>query len=533
MFYFVPAWYKENTWSENEQLWYRRRMKSEFDETIKQVTLFHRNVEVDYQILLLAYSPNFRHFLHRQGMYRAPYWSCFDAIAQIRRTKMSVLSFHNIKWPEGVEFVYSPFAIIVFLNQEKYAQIEFSEDGNPIIIDMFENGRICRRNYYDDRGFVSSTMLYSDGQMLYQDYLMENGIWKIRLDYKQDRVFVNPDYPMYDVRDVHNTGGKIRERQFSRLEYGSLEEIIQEVFTAYVEETDMDDSFFVAAHILHLKLIEETLNGKKIILSFFEDRFEYSKIPQIQKLLREASYIITDSQDTTRAIKNNLPGVELNITDIPPYDSRMDFGISQQLKVQNILIPVDGLDSVFCKDIICEVLPYLKLNNLARVHIFTRNAAWGHDEQLRRQLADILKKAGYDERWVYPDAEQDNDEDENQEPVEQRFFVDVCVDERTISKCINEQRVILDMRGIVDVFLYITAISKGVPRISMTEDQFLVNNKNGLVIDNRKLIGESISFYLDSLDNWNTALVECYEISKNYSTGVLIDKWRKVLGIVE
>ena len=38
MLYFVPAWYKENSWIENEQQWYMRRMKSEFDETIKQIS---------------------------------------------------------------------------------------------------------------------------------------------------------------------------------------------------------------------------------------------------------------------------------------------------------------------------------------------------------------------------------------------------------------------------------------------------------------------------------------------------------------
>ena len=36
MLYFIPAWYKQNMWCENEQQWYMRRLKSEFDETIKQ-----------------------------------------------------------------------------------------------------------------------------------------------------------------------------------------------------------------------------------------------------------------------------------------------------------------------------------------------------------------------------------------------------------------------------------------------------------------------------------------------------------------
>ena len=100
--------------------------------------------------------------------------------------------------------------------------------------------------------------------------------------------------------------------------------------------------------------------------------------------------------------------------------------------------------------------------------------------------------------------------------IKQRFFIDVCVDERTISKCINEQRVILDLRGVVDVFLYITAISKGVPRISFSEDQFLHDGQNGIIIDDHDQIGTSLAFYLDSLENWNAALVACYEAGKKY-----------------
>ncbi len=530
MLYFVPAWYKENTWSENEQLWYKRRMKSEFDETIKQITLFHRNVDVKYKILLLGYSPNFRHFAHRQGMYRASYWSCFDAIAQVRRTKMCVLSYHEIKWPDGVEFVYSPFAIVVLLDGQKYAQVEFGEDGNLIIIDMYEDGKICRRNYYDDRGFVSSTVIYRDGQLMHQDYLMENGIWKLRHDLKDGSVIVNPNYPTYDIMTIDTKDEQqYVEKRFNRMQYASLDEIIQEVFCSFVEQTDMDDSFFVATHSLHLSVVDKVLKEKNVVLTFFEDRFDFSKVPQLCGLLTKAAYIITDSEDTTRIIEDNLPDIKLNITDIPPYDSRMDFGISQQLTVQNILIPIDGLDREAYRRIICEVAAYLCINDLARVHIFTRNAQWGYDENIRKELVGLLEQLGYDKRWVYG---LDNKE-EDDEKVEQRFFVDVCVDERTISKCINEQRIILDLRGIVDVFLYITAISKGVPRIGFNEDQFLTDHKNGQTIDDYKQIGRSLAYYLDSLENWNEALVACYEAGKNYTTDILLEKWRKVLGIVE
>ena len=196
---------------------------------------------------------------------------------------------------------------------------------------------------------------------------------------------------------------------------------------------------------------------------------------------------------------NNKP-FRLHITDIPPYDTRMDFGISSQLRVQNILVPVDGLT----KDAFAD----------SRLVTGDGEAALGFggsgaDVFAENELGDIEKT------------------------VEQRFFVDVCVDERDISKCINEQRVILDMRGTMDVFVYVTAISKGVPRISLSADQFLVSGKNGMVIDDFSDIGRSLTYYLDSFENWNQALVECYELGQKYTTSVLLKKWRKVLNFSE
>lgn len=578
MLYFIPAWYKQNMWCENEQQWYKRRLKSEFDETIKQITLFHRNVDRPYRILALGYSPNFRHFLHRQGMYRSKYWSCFDAIAQVRRKKVAVLSCHDIKWPKGLEFVYSPFSIIALQGDIKYAQVEFGEDGNPISIDMFEDGKICRRNYYDDRGFVSSTVIYESGIEQYQDFLMENGIWKIR-EYKNDgHVVVNQTCPNYDVVPDAKNGkaGEPVEMRFSKAEYDSLEAVIEEVFASYVNLTRQNDNFFVAMHPLHIRVAEHVLKGKRVIATFFENRFDFTQTSQAADFLEHAENIITDSDYTTKLIMKNLSGsndinsdlqagsaqetgemaadkisvnsepVRLHITDIPPYDTRMDFGISSQLRVQNILVPVDGLTEDAFAWIIKELADYLTINDLARVHFFTRDASWGHEDAIKNNTAELLDSMGYDSRWVTGDGEAalgfggrgadtfaENEPEDIEKPVEQRFFVDVCVDERDISKCINEQRVILDMRGTMDVFIYVTAISKGVPRISMSADQFLISGKNGMVIDGFSDIGRCLTYYLDSFENWNQALVECYELGQKYTTSVLLKKWRKVLNFSE
>lgn len=530
MLYFIPAWYQQNTWSEKEQSWYERRTKSEFDETIKQITLFHRNVDVEYGILLLGFSPNFRHFLHRQGMYRSPYWSCFDAICQIRRTKTAVLSYHDIKWPDGMEFVYSPFAVIAFYHGEKYAQVEFGEDGNPIAIAMYRDEKLIRKNYYDDRGFVSGSVVYEHGMPQYQDYLTEQGIWKMRYFMADGHVEINSSFPCYDsIID-----GRIKEVPFQQNRYDSLEEVIGEVLSTYLQHTGSKDRFFVAAHPQHIGLLSRCLAERTVVTTFFENRYDYARIGEIRTFLENSDYVITDSKQTTAVIKSNLGKENLNITDISPYDTRMDFGISSQLKVQNILLPVDGIRKEEYQQIIMKVAHYVQTNELARVHIFTREAAWGYEEHLKLQVADILEKSGYDRRWIIPEQARTGAENETDENgIAQRFFVDVCVDERTISKCINEQRVILDLRRTVDVYLDITAISKGVPRISLTADQFFEHKKNGYLIKDYSEIEESLHYYLDNFENWNAALVQCYEIGRRYTTDILLDAWRKVLGIGE
>lgn len=132
MMYFVPSWYHGNEYKENEQYFYVRRAVTEFDDSVKQIQMFNRNDIMEYKILNLSYSPNFRHFLHRQSVFHAPYWSCFDAIQEIRRTKVDILSYHDLMWPDHTEFVYTPFCIVAYVNNQKYAEVHFGEDGNMI-----------------------------------------------------------------------------------------------------------------------------------------------------------------------------------------------------------------------------------------------------------------------------------------------------------------------------------------------------------------------------------------------------------------
>ncbi|QFJ55225.1 accessory Sec system protein Asp1 [Pseudobutyrivibrio xylanivorans] len=535
MLYFIPAWYQQNKWKELEQNWHTRRMHTEFDDTVKQVQMFHRSGMRDFKILLLSHTPNFRHFLHRQGVIHANYWSCFDAIQEVRRKKPVVFSFHNFDWPQGIEFIYTPFVVVAYLDNKKYAQIEFGEAGNPIEVAMYKDGLVSRKNIYDDRGFVSAMEVYSEGHIIYTDYLTELGVVKMR-EYADDgRVDINPNANNFLIFD----GNEVETATFNSLHYRNILEVIREVFYSHILTNDKaDDTFCIAMHQKNVFVANELVGRKKCILSFYEDRYRLKNYPEAFHLVKHASYIVTDSEATSRYLMREFGDAIENIIDISPYDSRMDFGISSELMVQKILVPVDHLPDERFNALIKQLATYIQTNENAMVHLFTRNADYDLPERLLNRVADIVEQIGYDRRIVIPEDVEDSTaeneiEGEDKEEIPVRFFVEQCVDELSVSRCIREQRIMVDMSHNPDLYLQINCISAAIPQIVRRETHYMKNMYNGFVVREFEQIPAALDYFLGSLANWNQAKVYSYDIAQNFTTKKLLEKWKIVQEYME
>lgn len=525
MLYFIPAWYLQNEWKESEQLWYRRRMRTETDDTVKQIQLFQRNNVCAYQILLLSYAPNLRHFLHRQSVFRAPYWSVFDAIQEVRRKKQALLSFHNLNWPKNIEFVYTPFSVIAMQNREKYANVEFGEYGNPIQVDLYHNGQINRQNIYDDRGFVSCTSVYENGKKIYDQYLTDKGVWKL-CHFADGHVTVNPRSNQYLIR----TQKQEELLPFLKASYASMEEVVEEVFAAFLRTTQSTDLFCAAAHERHLALLDRQLAGRKTVFSVFGNRLQIANHRTIVQALSHGDCIVADSEENLESLSTQKELEAVAKVNIPPYDTRPDNGISLQLSVQKILLPVDYLKAETMEEAVKYLAAYLKKNTDARVHLFTRNAAFDRKEALLKQVRQILKDNGYPQEWARNENPNRFDsilDQEDQIPV--LFVVEQCVDELSANKCLREQRILVDLSDTPDLFLQISCVSMGVPQILKTATQYMRPGKNGRIIRDLSRLGEILSFYLESLANWNEAMIHAYELGKTHTTQYLVEQWKGVI----
>lgn len=526
MLFFIPAWYAQNEWRENEQVWYSKRMQTEMDDTVKQIQLFHRTMQYPYQILLLSYAPNFRHFLHRQGVFNAPYWSCFDAISCIKTKQTAVLSFYDFEWPEHIEFIYSYFAVIAKLHGKKYGQVEFGEDGNPIRVDFFRNDQLVRRDHYDDRGFIGSTVVYENGQMLHESYLDPHGTWKIR-HFADGHVEVNPESAYYYLEHESVKIGV----PYMRTVYESLDAVISEVTENYISLIAKKHIFCVAMHDRHTAVLAPLLADRRTILSFWTGRSYNSDRAAAFRMMEQANCLIADSQATRHQLTVDMGSMQKRILEITPYDSRMDFGISLQQHTQKVLIPVDHVPDALFADIITQTARYMEKNPHACVHLFTRNALYDRQDLILAKTQAVLEAIGSEPAWARKPSPRKPAPtlEEEEETIPIRYYVEQCVEELSVSKCVRVQRLLVDLAPEPDLFLQIVCLSMGIPQILRKETRYMTAGKNGRINTRVENLGDDMAFYLESIANWNQAMISSYELGAAYTSKELARRWKEVI----
>ena len=138
------------------------------------------------------------------------------------------------------------------------------------------------------------------------------------------------------------------------------------------------------------------------------------------------------------------------------------------------------------------------------------------------------------EKLIDETAENDElDEDEEEDEIPLRFFIEQCVDELSVSKCIREQRIMIDMRHNPDLYLQINCLSTAIPQIVRRETQYMQNGYNGFVVKEFERIPVALDYFLGSLANWNQAKVHSYDLSQNFTTKRLLEKWEMVRNSLE
>ena len=517
MYSFIPSWYAgPGDWHTNIAPWYQPAQSYEFDDTVNQIRMF-RNAGEETELLCLAWSPNLRQFLHRQNLYPIPYWSVFDELQKVRIRKPAVFSYLELPWPEDVEWVYLPSRLMAWREGAKYACVEFSENGTLCWVEYYENGQTAKRDIYDDRGFCSASLFFRNGEEERQEFYDPEG----NLRFTEDR-------GTGEVRISVEARG-----DFEMESYSSAKELIQEKLAFYFRQHREREAVVIAANRQHDGMILQTLRevpGQRIVLSFFENRFDLQDEKALQEDTEDACLIVTDTEHTARLIED--AGVTgKNICDISPFDTRLSLGKSQRIRELKVFMPLDGLEGVLLEKALVQVFSYMHKNQDVVLLAGTKKDTQHEQLALKEKLEEVLAGMGETDLSVAVPWEQEEEaqKQENATKPTARIAVTPYHSENDMIRILYDTRLILDVRDQPDLYLQIAGISAGIPQVNYRFTRYVKHQKDGYIIQNINYITGALEYYLDGLSGWNEALVYCVQEISRYTGGTLVEQWKQMI----
>ncbi|RCW16501.1 accessory Sec system protein Asp1 [Streptococcus gallolyticus] len=508
MYYFIPAWYPQsNWWDDPTSKWYRPQSVS-FDDTLSQMKLFKKHRDA-LQVLVLNYYPTLRYFLHRYDVDEVPSWSAFDVIQDIKEPSVRVLSIDDLSWPEGTEFVHTPFVMVAFHANQKIATIEFGIEGQLLFVEQFEQGELVKRLTFDDRGFLSSITHYRHEQPHSRDYLNLDGKWQIRQDLVSGQITVNPACA----------------HRFHKAFYERIEDLIAEVLIAYTKTAafEMPDFILSAASPAHSSLLVTAFDKKDLIWSFFKKRFPMTDKEQILELLSGVKLALTDSISSQRQLSQLS---QTNLQQVPLYDSRLSLGKSREMKNQEIYLYSDGLTLEQLTNTLALTFEMMAENDSLILKVISYKAALDEQAQMTDIITRLLEEAATP--YLYLAAQEtlaaENDVDDSQEQEKSRVQLHFLTTEIAILAQLETARLVVDLSDAPDNYTQVAAISAGIPQINTVETEYVTHQENGLIITSDEELLAGYHYYLDTLTNWNHSLIYSVKKISSFTSDELVNK---------
>lgn len=524
MFYFIPAWYqKQRPWYHTTELWFRTYERMTFDDTVNHYKIFEKAGE-ETCLLILNYQPQLRYALHKQDMVGAVVWSLFDDIQNVHEQTMTPINFKHLKWPQGIRFVYSPFAIVAKQGQETYAVIHFTENGNLFYIETYSEKKTDKIYYFDDRGFLSSLIYYSDGVAQYQDYLNKNGVWQVRESLQGEfKISVNPD----------------ADQDFDQTEYRSWEKLIDERLRKFkVRNVTNRDIFISAADPQHNNLILNVFVQNKKGFSFFGNRYQWQTSRDLIPLFLQADLLIVDTQEQEKKLRHALIGAGFTkllgkLSRISPFDTRLRLGHSQTVKELKIYFFIDTISEQELRTYLPAILDMMEENSA--IHLELVNFRQDYDlKGLETYLKNLIWQNYTVEAFLkVADDGSENHIDESTKTKFSRLAINRYTNENQVITTLDTTRLVIDLGENPDLYTQIASISAGIPQINRVQTDYIDHMKNGWILSDGDDLRHPIHYYFDGLTNWNQSLVYAIEKMSDYTSGRILTQWKSVLNLGE
>lgn len=517
MYYFIPFLESNNqSWKATIVPWYSTPYRLEFDDVLHQIRIFKRQ-DIASKMLWLTYHPHLRYLLHRQDLLETDVFSVFDAIQDIEKEEMYPLQLKDLAWDEDCDFIYTPFLVVVKQKGCLYAHIEYGSEGFISYITYFKNEQVDFICYFDDRGFLSSIEEYQEERPVNRYYYNAKGQWQIKesLEGATPAVEVNPE----------------AAHRFEKQSYENIDQVIWEFLNKFLnKDYHIGDSFVLAAQTqFENQLLNHLPKEAPKILSFFIERNREDDIYEHYQAIDQSRLVISDRMDFLERVKQTYPQFAYKMHHLPSFDTRLKLGVSQRLKESKIYVQIDlqiqqNLEGLY------QILDFVAKNPLTEVVFSVFNAEGYQIEELQQQIISLISERfipqAFLKDYVVTGAENRLEENTTED---YRFQIINLNDEMGLIRELEYTRLIVDLNPVPSIYTQIAGISAGIPQINIAESEYVSHLQNGYILSDLSEFSKAGHYYLDTLDNWNRALIYSIDKIKQNTGNQFVAKWEKWL----
>lgn len=514
MYYFIPSWYSDKRlWTEKELPWHQMHSVAEFDDSVSQMHMFKQANE-DIKMLLFSYSPNLRHFLHRQHISSIAYWSVFDDIQNIRLKSVRQLLWNDFDWPEHIEWVYTPWSILGRLNGSVYTRLDFGQEGHLLSIRLFEEGDSVKTLVFDDRGFLSSIIRAKGTKDVSQTYYDDCGNWRIKEDFLTNEVRINAAF----------------KDDFDKEIYKSMEELIQEKFNLMKAKISAKDVVVLASDKQHDRLVLSAKTPFKLIVSLFGKRTDFTD-EKFKNKVSGASLLVCDTEKAAVQLQGIMGENAVPVQVVFPFDMRFIADKSRQTNVWKIYFAIGEEPIDHFRSALMDLFHFMDCNMHVQLVVGASVHSAMSKAQMIEYLQDLIDRQA-DTNLIVDDETQDmyeplvNDQPEEHKP---RVFVNMHASEDDLIRILDGVRILVDVRETPDLFLQIAGISIGIPQVNQRHTRYVEHLQNGFIVKDISQLTEALQLYLTDLTHWDEVLeYSMQKIEENTGTR-LVNQWKAAL----
>lgn len=496
-------------------------------------------------LVFFTEAPGLRYQLNANHLLQLPWWRAFDAIQDIPVTEGLPLDVSDVIIPAGSDLVYNGSDVLIVRGDQYLGTVKRRHGGVWQVIWPTADGR--QVDQYDDRGFLSTRTWYAaDNHVVKKEWLDITGHWVLR---QTTDIVVAPH----------------AQARFEHTEYPTIQRVVGEFAKHYFQKAGEPGTLVLTADIAPeiTAQLPETM-----AVHYFITPSRNQRIPE---LASTATSLIVATHAEADQLKTEVHGdaeaADTTVRVIPPFSTSLRLGRSNEVAAIITYWHVNGLNETERAVVFDLLLAHLAsdeeqqlivdADNQAQIEEFQRLAlafaapkhgvALDSPEfaQLQALLASdeppeaapikaVTEMTEADERVAVAGVSVSHAADEAELAAIIQHFLDraayqVRANNLQITQDFETVRLLVDLGQPPDLFMQIEAISTGIPQVNRTATDYVITGENGRIIAQLGELTAALHDYLDSLTQWNKALVVNAQLIDQYSEARSQALWREVL----